>query len=589
MDTTFPDDPLSIFGSQNENSSYTEKKIKKMQKCKKCNKICNSVKNLQRHKLIHAEVKPYSCSYCTMKFSRKDLDEKHMSLKHKYRAKDFCEICKKEVASKYYLKIHMLRKHQIEIVSNRKNRTKEQTEMIQVGKYQLTKHEAVNRTKDIHQDSIEEIVPFVYNSETKQCIPKYEEIKVFIGANSWKKEDGRKWNGREKKENIEIQKVKRLKIDRKDLPLLPPPNPSEMITKRHIFDYIHSLKITPGNYTKLNYQKYVFETVLSFKKLAIDKLSEFSVKLLESKATSFTCGIYGKWRKCSGHRYKIYRQFANNMRDPFDWFPELVHEDKKENIEIPKPKVQKSDNKYVPLILPSYSSELLTKRQIFDDIYSRKITPGQCKNFVYIKHILETVLNLKKVTIDELTESSIKKLKTKVNGLTSDIYTKWKKSGIRLYRRFHNNMEDPFDWIPELLHQENKEKNKMPKPEIKKSEKKDGRWILPPSNSSKLLSRRQIFDDIYSRKITPGQCSKSDYEKHVLETVLNLKKVTIDKLSESSVKKLTTKVNSFTSVVYTLWKKHGLYRIYRTFQTTAHFDWIPELKEKCEENNSIHA
>ena len=108
------------------------------------------------------------------------------------------------------------------------------------------------------------------------------------------------------------------------------------------------------------------------------------------------------------------------------------------------------------------------------------------------------------------------------------------------------------------------------------------------SNSSELLSRRQIFDDIYSRKITPGQCSKSDYEKHVLETVINLKKVTIDKLSESSVKKLTTKVNSFTSVVYRLWKKYGVYRIYRTFQTTAHFDWIPELKEKCEENNSIH-
>ena len=65
--------------------------------------------------------------------------------------------------------------------------------------------------------------------------------------------------------------------------------------------------------------------------------------------------------------------------------------------------------------------------------------------------------------------------------------------------------------------------------------------------------------------------------------------MTIDKLSESSVKKLTTRVNSFTSVVYALWKKYGKYRIYRTFQTTAHFDWIPELKEKWEENNSNHA
>ena len=306
-----------------------------------------------------------------------------MSSKHKYRAKDFCEICRKEEANKYYLKIHMLRKHQIEIVSNRKNQMKEQTEMIQVGKYQLTKHEEVNRTENIHEDSIEETAPFVDNSETKQYIPKYKEIKVSIGENSWKKEDGRKWNGRERKENIEMKKIKKL-IDRKDLSLLPPPNSSEMITKRHIFDYIHSLKITPGNYMKLKYQKYVFETVLSFKKLAIDQLSEFSVKMLETKATSLTNAIYGKWKKCGGNRYTIYRQFLNNMRDSFDWFPELSHEDKKENIEIPKPELQKSDNEYEPFILLSNSSDLLTKRQIFDDIYSRKITPGQCKNFVYM-------------------------------------------------------------------------------------------------------------------------------------------------------------------------------------------------------------
>ena len=48
-------------------------------------------------------------------------------------------------------------------------------------------------------------------------------------------------------------------------------------------------------------------------------------------------------------------------------------------------------------------------------------------------------------------------------------------------------------------------------------------------------------------------------------------------------------IDSFTSLVYALWKKYGKYKIYRTFQTTAHFDWVPELKEKCEDNNSIHA
>ena len=80
------------------------------------------------------------------------------------------------------------------------------------------------------------------------------------------------------------------------------------------------------------------------------------------------------------------------MQDPFVWLPELVHENKKENGDISKPGIEKSDKKYVPLLLSSNSSELLTKRQIFDDIYSRKITPGQCKNFEYVKHVLETVL-----------------------------------------------------------------------------------------------------------------------------------------------------------------------------------------------------
>ena len=78
-----------IDAKENENSSYTEtikvqpQKWKKMQKCKKCSKSFDSVKNLQKHRLTHAEVKPYSCSYCTIKFSRKDLAEKHMSSKHK--------------------------------------------------------------------------------------------------------------------------------------------------------------------------------------------------------------------------------------------------------------------------------------------------------------------------------------------------------------------------------------------------------------------------------------------------------------------------------------------------------------------------
>ena len=38
------------------------------------------------------------------------------------------------------------------------------------------------------------------------------------------------------------------------------------------------------------------------------------------------------------------------MEDPFDWIPELLHEENKENIERPKAKKQKTDRKDMPLL-----------------------------------------------------------------------------------------------------------------------------------------------------------------------------------------------------------------------------------------------
>ena len=101
----------------------------------------------------------------------------------------------------------------------------------------------------------------------------------------------------------------------------------------------------------------------------------------------------------------------------------------------------------------SSSSEFLTKQQIFDDMYSRKITPGKCRTSEYQKIVLETVLSLKNVTLDELSESSVQKLELKARGLTNPIYVKWRKCSCHrdgLYKKFQNNMENPFDWIPEL-------------------------------------------------------------------------------------------------------------------------------------------
>ena len=491
-----------------------ENSIKFIFSCNKCNMRCSSLLNLQRHELIHTEEKPYPCSSCTMKFRNKDLADKHMNLRHA----EFCVVCNKSF-SKFYLKGHMLRKHQIEMIDNGKNQMQKQSETtIQGRKNLFFNHESVKNTdEEIHKEK----VPFFYHTDIKQCIPKHEEIEfdsVFITENSWKMEIDEKPNQflennkeifqdqekylphpkklskypkyhvehtrkyvhekknpcsqcdatfitkrrllihlelfhEEKKENIEVTKSKKQKINKTDLPLLAPPNPSEMITKRQIFDHVYSLKITPGKCRSLDYQKHVLETVLCFKKLTIEKLSEPSVHKLETKVSRLTRSIYGNWRKCGAHRDGLYRRFQNNMQDLFDWVPEIVHDEKKDPIEMPKLYKQKSDETDILLLPLSISSEFLTKRQIFDDMYSRKITPGKYRTSEYQKIVLETVLSLKKVKLNELSDTSVQKLQLKAKGFTNPIYIKRRKNGCSrngLYKKFKSNMEDPFEWIPEL-------------------------------------------------------------------------------------------------------------------------------------------
>ena len=535
----------------------------------------------------------------------------------------------------------------------------------------LTNLELVNKTENI----FEEIIPIVEDTESKQEMPKFEEIKVrpvFIGKNDYKEmesipglkkladerhnlfqqyiKDRRKaecGKGKylarprdlgkcpkcqksfslvdeyarhinkcvqeqknpcsqcnatfttkrrlsihielaheEKKENIEMPKPKKQKTDSINQPVM---SHCEMLTKRRIFDYIYSLKITPGIYRHSEYQKLVLETVISFKNVTIDKLSESSVQKLETNVKGLTSEIYEKWPKCGYDRDGLYRKFQNNMEDLFDWVPELEHEvknEKTENIEIPKIRKQKNRRKDQPLLTPTNPDEMVTKRQIFDDIYSRKITPGKCRNSDYQKHVMETVLSFYKLTIDKLSESSVQKLELKVRSLTCVIYEKWRKIGSnrdRLYEKFPNNMQDPFAWVPELLQEENSGNiNEMPKIGKQNTEKRDIP-LMPLSNSCEFLTKRQIFDDMYSRKITPGNYRTSEYQKIVLETVLSLKKVTLEELSESSVQKLELKAKGLTNPIYVKWRKCGCHRngLYKKFQNNMEdpFDWIPELKE----------
>ena len=163
--------------------------------------------------------------------------------------------------------------------------------------------------------------------------------------------------------------------------------------------------------------------------------------------------------------------------------------------------------------------------------------------------------------MDKLSKSSYQNLETKAKGLAKKIYLHWRRSGKNragLYKRFKNNMEDPFDWVPELEHEEMEEKTEnieMPKICKQKNCIKDQPLILTPPNPDEMVTKRQIFDKIYSRKITPGKYRNSDYRKHVMETVLSFHKLTLVKVSESSVQKLELKVNSLTSAIYEKWKK----------------------------------
>ena len=128
----------------------------------------------------------------------------------------------------------------------------------------------------------------------------------------------------EKKEVIiEEPKMKKQKIDRFVLPVLPLPNPSEPFSKRQIFDYLYSRKITPGNCRNLDYLQNVLETVLSFKNITLDKLSESSAQDLETKVRSFTISIKKHWNKKAISRERLYGKFPNQMQDLFPWTPEL--------------------------------------------------------------------------------------------------------------------------------------------------------------------------------------------------------------------------------------------------------------------------
>ena len=79
--------------------------------CPICGKMCASNGNLQKHILVHSDVRPYSCDICHRAFGAKRTLESHMLVHSDVRPTAVCDICGKSFKSLKYVKKHKLMKH----------------------------------------------------------------------------------------------------------------------------------------------------------------------------------------------------------------------------------------------------------------------------------------------------------------------------------------------------------------------------------------------------------------------------------------------------------------------------------------------
>lgn len=79
--------------------------VKKTFICPVCNKLFASKSNLERHGVVHCDVKPFQCVECKRMFSRKVHLERHKFLHMEHKPFN-CEICKKGFTQKTHLAKH---------------------------------------------------------------------------------------------------------------------------------------------------------------------------------------------------------------------------------------------------------------------------------------------------------------------------------------------------------------------------------------------------------------------------------------------------------------------------------------------------
>ena len=209
---------------------------------------------------------------------------------------DYCDICEKPF-SKFYLKVHMLKKHQIKTFSLSKDQKDPNGDTENVCD---RKNQMVKKSKTVHEE--ENMCP--------KCDTNFRTVRrlrIHIEEVHEKKI-----------ETVEVPRAKRRKVEKTQLVILPP-EPNETFSKEKLFEYLyHTKKIRPGN-TK--YKQHVKDTVLNFKNITMDKLSESSLEILDKKAKCFVTEIRRKWNNKSK---KGIDGFHRVFKEPtFMWTPEL--------------------------------------------------------------------------------------------------------------------------------------------------------------------------------------------------------------------------------------------------------------------------
>ena len=203
----------------------------------------------------------------------------------------YCDVCEKSF-SKSYLKIHKLNKHQIDTFRLSKD---------QKDPNGNTENQMVKNSKTVHEE--ENLCP--------KCDTNFRTVRrlrIHIEEIHEKKI-----------ETIEPKAKRQKMAATKIMPAVLPPEPHETFTARTLFDYLYcTKKIYPTN---SEYRQHVKDTVLNFKRITMDKLSESSLKALDYKVSSFMTEVRRKWKKVNGVE-RFHKVFIKG-KDNFLWTPEF--------------------------------------------------------------------------------------------------------------------------------------------------------------------------------------------------------------------------------------------------------------------------